>query len=97
MASKRFWDRLSPEEQGILREACAESQAYHRKVSREMEEDVVKELIAAGMEFNNIEPAERARMIKATAPVTEKYKAELGADLVNETLAEIEKVRAKQQ
>jgi tripartite ATP-independent transporter DctP family solute receptor len=95
MASKRFWDRLSPEEQGILREACAESQAYHRKVSREMEEDVVKELIAAGMEFNNIEPAERARMIKATAPVTEKYKR--GADLVNETRAEIETVRAKQQ
>jgi len=97
MASKRFWDRLSPEEQGILRDACAESQAYHRKVSREMEEDVVKELIAAGMQFNKIEPAERARMIEATAPVTEQYKAELGAELVNETFAEIEKVRGKQQ
>ncbi len=96
MASKRFWDRLDPKEQTVLREACSESQAYHRKVSREMEKDVVKELIAAGMQFNTIEPAERARMIEATAPVTAKYKAELGAGLVDETLAAIQQVRNKQ-
>lgn len=95
MASKRFWDRLNPEEQTVLRDACAESQAYHRKVSREMEKDVVKELIASGMQFNTIEPAERARMIEATAPVTAKYKAELGNGLVDETLAAIQQVRNK--
>lgn len=96
MASKRFWDRLSKDEQTILLDACTESQAYHRQVSREMEKDVVKELIAAGLEFNAIEPNEKARMVKATDAVTEKYKAALGADLVDQALASIQKVRAKQ-
>lgn len=96
MASKRFWDRLSADEQTILRDACTESQAYHRQVSREMEKDVVQELIAAGLEFNSISPEERARMVAATQAVTEKYKAELGADLVDQALAEIQQVRDKQ-
>lgn len=96
LASKRFWDRLSPEEQTVLRDSCAESVTYFRQVSRQMEKDVVKELGAAGMEFNKIEPAEKARMVEATAAVTAKYKAELGADLVDETLATIQKVRNKQ-
>lgn len=96
MASKRFWDRLSSDEQTILRDACTESQAYHRQVSREMEKDVVQELIASGLEFNTITPEERARMVAATEAVTEKYKAELGADLVDQVFAEIQQVRAKQ-
>ncbi|HBP28550.1 MAG: TRAP transporter substrate-binding protein [Advenella sp.] len=95
MASKRFWDRLDPEEQTVLREACSESQAYHRKVSREMEKGVVKELIAAGLQFNTIAPAERIRMIEATAPVMEKYKTELGAELVDKTLDTIQQIRAQ--
>src|SRR5690606_3698103 len=96
MASKRFWDRLSKDEQAILMDACAESQVYHRQVSREMEKDVVKELIAAGLEFNTIEPDEQKRLVAATAGVTEKYKAELGADLVDQAMATIQQVRAKQ-
>jgi TRAP-type transport system periplasmic protein len=93
MVSKKFWDRLSPTEHEILDSSCKEAQTYHRKVSRKMEADVVKDLVKAGMKFNPIEPAEFARMVQATAPVIEKYKPELGADLVNKTLATIEKAR----
>ena len=45
------------------------------------------------MKFNKIEPAEHARMVQATASVIEKYKPELGADLVNKTMATIEAAR----
>lgn len=93
LVSKKFWDRLNAAERGVLESACKEAQAYHRDVSRKMEADVVKDLVKAGMKFNTIEPAEYARMVKATAPVIEKYKPELGADLVNKTLATIEQAR----
>ncbi|MOA43282.1 hypothetical protein D3C78_1654210 [compost metagenome] len=76
-----------------MESSCKEAQAYHREVSRKMEADVVKDLIKAGMKFNTIEPKEHARMVQATAPVIEKYKAELGVDLVNKTLATIETAR----
>ncbi|MGO2579103.1 MAG: TRAP transporter substrate-binding protein [Halomonas sp.] len=90
IASKKFWDRLDADGQQMLIEACNESKLYHREVSRKMEEDVIQELVAAGMEVNTIEPEERARMVEATREVTEKYKAELGADLFDQTMAIIE-------
>lgn len=93
MVSKKFWDRLSTDERAVLDSSCKEAQAYHREVSRKMEAEVVKDLIKGGMKFNTIDAAEQARMVQATAPVIEKYKPELGADLVNKTLATIEKAR----
>lgn len=93
LVSKKFWDRLGVAERDIMDSACKEASAYHRTVSRKMEADVVQELVKAGMKFNKIEPAEQERMVQATAPVIEKYKPELGADLVKKTLATIEKVR----
>ncbi|UUC92904.1 TRAP transporter substrate-binding protein [Comamonas sp. C11] len=93
LVSKKFWDRLGVAERDIMDSACKEASAYHRTISRKMEADVVQELVKAGMKFNKIEPAEQERMVRATALVIEKYKPELGADLVKETLATIEKVR----
>jgi len=93
MASKRFWDRLSADEQTILQQACDDTVIYHRKISNEMEEQVVNELVDAGMTFHKLDPAEKTRIVNATAAVTEKYKAELGADLVERTLAAIRAVR----
>ena len=93
LVSKKFWDRLGKGERDVLESSCKEAQAFHREVSRKMEADVVKDLVKAGMKFNTIEPAEQARMVQATASVIEKYKPELGADLVNATMATIEKAR----
>lgn len=93
LVSKKFWDRLGKGERDVLESSCKEAQAFHREVSRKMEADVVKDLVKAGMKFNTIEPAEQARMVQATSSVIEKYKPELGADLVNATLATIEKAR----
>lgn len=93
LVSKKFWDKLSADERGVMESSCKEAQTYHREVSRKMEADVVKDLIKAGMKFNTIEPKEHARMVQATAPVIEKYKSELGVELVNKTLATIETAR----
>ncbi len=93
MVSKKYWDKLSKAEREVLESSCKEAQTYHRQVSRKMEADVVQELIKAGMQFNKIDPAEHERMVKATASVIEKYKPELGADLVNKTLDTIQKAR----
>ena len=96
MVSKKFWDRLSTDERDILQTSCKEAQAFHRDVSRKMEAAVVQDLID-GMKFNKIDPAELARMEKAVAPVIEKYKPELGEEIVGKTFALIiEKARAIQ-
>jgi len=93
LVSKKFWDRLNAVERAVLESSCKEAQAYHREVSRKMEKEVVQDLMKAGMKFNTVDASERARMVQATAPVIEKYKTELGVDLVNKTIAAIEQAR----
>jgi len=93
MASKRFWDRLSADEQAILQDACDESVHYHRQISNTLEQQVVADLVRAGMVVHRFDPAEKDRLVQATAAVTEKYREELGADLIERTLATIATVR----
>jgi TRAP-type C4-dicarboxylate transport system substrate-binding protein len=43
----------------------------------------MKEAIANGAQVTNLTPAEREAFVKATRPVYAKWKATIGADLVN--------------
>ena len=75
LVSKRFWDKLSPAEQKIMHDAANESRAYQRQVSRAAAQSAVAELQAKGMQFNEVAPAEQARMAQVAKPVTDKFAA----------------------
>lgn len=93
MVGKKFWDKLTPDERKILQDSCVEARDYERKVTREANAKVLKELQAKGMAFNEIPPAEIAKMREKVKPVVDKYSKEVGEDLVKQTYAEIDKVR----
>ena len=93
MVSKKFWDKLTPDERKILQDSCVEARDYERKVTRDANAKVLKELQAKGMAFNEIPPAEMAKMREKVKPVVDKYSKEVGEDLVKQTYAEIDKVR----
>ena len=95
LVSKKFWDPLSADEKKILQESCAEARDYERKVSHDLDAKVLGEMKAKGLVFNEIAPAELARMREKVKPVIEKFTAVVGADLVKQAYAEIE--RAKSQ
>jgi tripartite ATP-independent transporter DctP family solute receptor len=94
LVSKRFWDRLSKDEQVILQDACNTSREYQRKVNRELDPKLLAELKGKGMIVTEIAPEERARMREALRPVYDKYSAALGEEVVKQTLAELQKARA---
>src|SRR6185369_5093005 len=81
--SKRFWDRLSPAEHKLLQEAATEAQNFQRVVSREVSSKAVAELTAKGMVYNDISPAELARMRAAVKPVHDKFAASYEPAVVN--------------
>ena len=95
MVGKKFWDKLSPDERKILQDSCVEARDYQRKVTREANAKVLEELQAKGMVFNEIPPAEMAKMREKIKPVVDKYTKEVGDDLVKQTYAEIEKAKKK--
>ena len=77
-----------------MQEAADESRVYQRKVSREAAQKAVAELQAKGMQFNDVAPAELARMRQIAFPVTQKFAATYDPAIVklyNEELARIRK------
>lgn len=93
LVSKKFWDDLSAEEQEILREASYEAGQYQRNLNREENQKAVDDLKAAGMQVNDISDENREKIKAAVQPVVEKFAQEIGIDLYNEMMAELEKVR----
>jgi TRAP-type transport system periplasmic protein len=90
--SKRFWDRLSPVEQKILQEAAIEAQNWQRTVSREVSGKALGELTAKGMIYNDVPPAELARMRTAVRPVYDKFSSAYEPAIVNLFKSELERV-----
>lgn len=75
LVSKRFWDKLSPLEQKIMTDAANESRGYQRTVSRAAAQKAVGELQAKGMQYNEVSPAQQARMGEIARQATEKFSA----------------------
>ena len=94
LVSKRFWDKLSPTEQKIMQDAAVEARDYQRKVSREFAGKALAELKAKGMQFNEIAPAEYARMQDAVKPVIDKFSSEYDPDKVKLFNAELARIRS---
>jgi len=90
--SKRFWDKLSPAERKLLQDAATEAQNYQRAASREAAGKALTELQAKGMSYNEIAPAEMAKMRAAVKPVYEKFSASYEPDTVKLFNAELERV-----
>jgi TRAP-type transport system periplasmic protein len=95
MVGKKFWDRLSADERKILEESCTEARDYQRKSNRETNAKIIAELKAKGMQLNEVDLQELAKMKEQLQPVVEKHTKTIGEDLVKRTYAEIEKVRTQ--
>jgi tripartite ATP-independent transporter DctP family solute receptor len=94
LVSKVFWDKLSPTEQRMIREAYEETRAYQKEQTRLQTESALNELKAKGMQFNEVPPAELERMRQAVKPVADKLATELDPEKVKLFNSELERVRA---
>jgi tripartite ATP-independent transporter DctP family solute receptor len=94
LVSKKFWDSLTPAEQKMMNDAANEARGYQRQVSRAAAQKAVGDLQAKGAQFNELTPAEQARMRTVAKPVIEKFAAQYDPAIVklyNDELARIRK------
>ncbi len=92
LVSKKFWDKLSPVEQKLLQDAANEARDYQRSASREVAAKAVGELKAKGMAFNELAPAELARMRNEVKPIYEKFSSTYEPAVINTFKAELERI-----
>lgn len=91
--SKKFWDQLPPADQKILKEAAVESAQYERTQSRAILQSGLEDLKKAGMEVNELSPAEVTKLRERMKPVIDKNSASVGESTVQAMMAELAKLR----
>jgi tripartite ATP-independent transporter DctP family solute receptor len=84
LMSKRRFDRLPEEVQTAILEAGREAINNQRTTVARLEQDVLNQLRADGMEINEIEDPAAFRTL--VAPVYEEFEPSIGSDLMNAAL-----------
>ena len=72
LISKKFWDKLSPDEQKILTEAANEATAFERKTIRAFDATALEEIKAKGVQVTTLTDEETAKLRELTKPVSAK-------------------------
>ena len=87
VVNKDVWASWTPSDQAIVRQAAIdagkEEVAIARKGLDEPGKPLLKEIAAMGVTITELTPAEREAFVAATRPVFEKWKPQVGTDLVN--------------
>ncbi len=85
--NRRIWESFSPEDQELLRQAAIDAGKYGIEVARKGltgdDPTLVRELEEAGVTVTSLTEEERAAFVEATRPIYEKWREEIGADLVD--------------
>jgi len=87
VVNKDIWNSWTPADREIVKQAAIdagkEEIAIARKGLVEADKPLLKEIASHGVTITQLTPAEREAFVKATRPVYEKWKGQIGADLVN--------------
>ena len=87
VVNKDIWNSWTPADREIVKQAAIdagkEQVVNARKGVIEADKPLLKEIASHGVTVTQLSPAEREAFVKATRPVVEKWKGQIGADLVN--------------
>ncbi|UJQ94739.1 TRAP transporter substrate-binding protein [Mariluticola halotolerans] len=89
LASKRWFDGLSEQDQQLVLEAAQESAEYQRSLSRDDADRLTGLLQEEGMEVTRLSEEEMAKLRDAVAPVVAEFSETIGVDLVEQARADM--------
>ena len=86
VVNKDIWASWTPADQAIVKQAALDAGkqeiAIARKGLAEADKPLLKEIAANGVTVTQLSPSEREAFVKATRPVYDKWKNQIGANLV---------------
>lgn len=88
LVSERFWSKLPADYQKLVVEAAQDMAVYQRQVSRSLNDQLKAELKAAGMNISELSPEQVKVFQTRLQPVYEKWKEQIGAELLASILKE---------
>jgi TRAP-type C4-dicarboxylate transport system substrate-binding protein len=88
--SKKVWDKLTPEQQKVVREESKRAGDWMRKAVRESEADQIKQLQAAGMQVTYPDKAKFKAMMQ---PAYDRMKPVAGEDNIAAFIKLVDEVK----
>ncbi|MCT9810347.1 DctP family TRAP transporter solute-binding subunit [Acidovorax sp. Be4] len=86
VVNKEIWASWTPADQAIVRQAALDAGKQEIAIARkgliEADKPVLKEIAGMGVTVTQLSPAEREAFVKTTRPVYDKWKGQIGTDLV---------------
>ena len=93
VVNKDIWASWTPADREIVKQAAVEAGkeqiAIARKGVIEADKPLLKDIASHGVTITELSTAERAEFVKATRPVVDKWKGQIGADLVSQAEKDI--------
>ena len=87
VVNKDVWNSWTPADRELVRQAAVEAGVEQNVIARkglvEPGQPLLKEIEGLGVQVTRLTPTEREAFVKATRPVYDKWKSQVGADLVN--------------
>ena len=93
LASKKWWDKLSADEQKAVQESTEAARDFERKDSRAAAVKALDFLKSKGMQVTVVEDKEIDRMRELSRPAVQKFANDGHAALVKQLQADLEKLR----
>ena len=94
VVNKDVWASWAPEDQKIVRQAAIDAGKQEIAIARkgliEPGQPLLKDIEAMGVTVTQLKPEQRAAFVKATRPVYDKWKQQIGAPLVAQAEKAIE-------
>ena len=88
VVNKQVWESWTPADRELVRQAALEAGVEQNAIARkglvEPGQPLLKQIEGLGVTVTRLNPAERDAFVKATRPVYDKWKNQIGADLVNQ-------------
>jgi tripartite ATP-independent transporter DctP family solute receptor len=94
VASKKFWDTLTPADKEGVQKAAVEAGRLQRRLLDDGNADVIAKFKAAGVTVDTVPPAELAKIQDKVKPVVAKFAPQIGEEFVKGFQAEIATARA---
>jgi tripartite ATP-independent transporter DctP family solute receptor len=95
LASKKWWDSLSKDEQKVLLDAAKASRDFERKDTRDEAGKALADLKGKGMQINELPAVEAGRMRDKLTRVNASIAANVGMELWTETQTALATMRGK--
>lgn len=95
MASKKWWDTLTPDEQALITEAVLEVRPYQREINNATDDKAVESLKSKGMQVSVVPPEELLKMREKVKPVVDKFAAEFAPELSKQMFEQVEALRTQ--